>query len=112
MQTGGDCSKNVSSAGRRERMREAAHYTVVLAVWPMALLLVGLLIAVGIDSYIRKHQKRIMLIICAPVFRLLIDKKPFNEALFGRDSIVFFVICTVVEVIAYCVRQVKKAGKQ
>jgi len=73
---------------------------------------VGLLIAVGIDSYIRKHQKRIMLIICAPVFRLLIDKKPFNEALFGRDSIVFFVICTVVEVIAYCVRQVKKAGKQ
>ena len=46
------------------------------------------------------------------VFRLLIDKKPFNEALFSRDSIVFFVICAVVEVIAYYVRQVKKAGKQ
>jgi len=46
------------------------------------------------------------------VFRLLIDKKPFNEGLFGRDSIVFFVICTVVEVIAYYVGQVKKASKQ
>ena len=46
------------------------------------------------------------------VFRLLVDKKPFNEALFSRDSIVFFVICAVVEVIAYYVRQVKKAGKQ
>jgi len=35
-----------------------------------------------------------------------------REALFGRDSIDFFVICTVVEVIACCVRPVKKAGKQ
>lgn len=32
-----------------------AHYTEVLAVWPMALLLVGLLIAVGIDAYIQKQ---------------------------------------------------------
>lgn len=46
------------------------------------------------------------------VFRLLIDKKPFKEALFGRDSIVFFVICTVVEVIVYFVGQVKKDEKQ
>ena len=45
------------------------------------------------------------------VFRLLIDKKPLNEALFGRDSIIFFIICTVVEVIVYCVRQARKAGK-
>ena len=46
------------------------------------------------------------------VFRLLIDKKPFNKALFGRDSIVFFVICTVVEVIGYYLKQAKKSGKQ
>ena len=46
------------------------------------------------------------------VFRLWIDKKPFSDALFGRDSIVFFVICTVAEVIGYYVRQVRKAGKQ
>lgn len=46
------------------------------------------------------------------VFRLLIDKKPFKEALFGSDSIVFFVICAVVEVIVYYVQQAKKAEKQ
>lgn len=43
------------------------------------------------------------------VFRMLIDKKPFNEALFGRGSIVFMVICIVVEVIAYYLKQAKKA---
>ena len=54
-------------------MREAvyqfihAHYMEVLAVLPMAFLLIGLLIAVGIDSYIQKQQKRIMLSICAPL---------------------------------------------
>ena len=54
-----------------EKMREAlywfihAHYTDVLSILPSTLLLVGLLIAVGIDSYIQKWQKQIMLIICA-----------------------------------------------
>ncbi len=43
------------------------------------------------------------------VFRMLIDKKPFSEALFGRDSIVFLVICTVVEAIVYFVKQARKA---
>ena len=47
------------------------HYTDVLSILPTALLLIGLLIAVGIDSYIQKRQKRIMLIICALVFSLI-----------------------------------------
>ena len=46
------------------------------------------------------------------VFRMLIDKIPFSEALFSRDSIVLLVICAVVEVIAYYVREIKKAKKQ
>ena len=45
------------------------------------------------------------------VFRLLIDKKPVGEALFGWDSIVFLVICTVAEVVVYYVSQVKKGKK-
>ena len=58
-------------------MREAlyqfiqAHYTDVLSILPTTLLLVGLLIAGGIDSYIQKWQERIMLIICALVFSLI-----------------------------------------
>lgn len=43
---------------------------------------------------------------------MLIDKAPFKEALFGRDSIILLVICLLVEVIAYYVRQVKKTGKK
>lgn len=46
------------------------------------------------------------------VFRMLIDKIPFSEALFSRDSIVLLVICAVVEVIAYYVREIKMAKKQ
>ena len=34
-----------------------AHYTEILAVFPMALLLIGLFIAVGIDQYILKQKK-------------------------------------------------------
>ncbi len=45
------------------------------------------------------------------VFGLLVDKKPFSEALFCRDSIIFLVICTVVEIIVYYVREVGKAKK-
>ena len=48
-----------------------AHYTEILAVFPMALLMIGLLIAVGIDQYIQKQKKRIMLMICALVFSLI-----------------------------------------
>ena len=48
-----------------------AHYTEILAILPMMLLLTGLVIAVGIDPYIQKRQKRILLIICALVFSLI-----------------------------------------
>ena len=33
-----------------------AHYTEILAVFPMVLLLTGLFIAVGIDQYIQKQK--------------------------------------------------------
>ena len=46
------------------------------------------------------------------VFRMLIDKAPLKEALFSEGSIVLLVICLVVEVVAYCVQQVRKSGKQ
>ena len=58
-------------------MREAlyrfihAYNTEILAVLPVTLLLTGLLIAAGIDPYIRKRQRRTMLIICALVFSLI-----------------------------------------
>lgn len=46
------------------------------------------------------------------VFKLLIDKKPFKEALFDRDSIVFLVIATIVEIVIYYVSQVRKIRKK
>lgn len=43
------------------------------------------------------------------VFKMLIDKKPIKEALLDRDSIVFLIIVTIVEVILYYFTKVKKA---
>ena len=45
------------------------------------------------------------------VFQMLIDREPFKEALFGRDSIVFLVVIVVVEIVVIYLGQVKKAGK-
>lgn len=45
------------------------------------------------------------------VFQMLIDKEPFKEALFGRDSIVFLVIIVIVEIVAIYLREAKKAAK-
>lgn len=39
-----------------------AHYTEILAVFPVILLLIGLSIATGIDQYILRWKRRIMLI--------------------------------------------------
>ena len=64
-----------------EKMRAAlyqfiqAHYTFVLSILPTTLLL----ISVGIDSYIQKRQKRIMLIICALVFNLIVQDYLDND---------------------------------
>ena len=46
------------------------------------------------------------------VFKLLIDKDPLKEALFGRDSIIFLIIVTIVEMVIYYVADVRKARKQ
>lgn len=46
------------------------------------------------------------------VFRLLIDKKPFKEALFGRDSIIFLIIVVIVEIIIYYVDLYRKSKKK
>lgn len=44
------------------------------------------------------------------VFRALVDKKPVGEALFGRSSLVFLVIITVVEIVLYYFTSAKKKG--
>jgi len=46
------------------------------------------------------------------VFRMLIDKQPFKEALFCRESIVFLIIFLIVEIVMFYVTQVRKSGKQ
>ena len=48
-----------------------AHYTEVLAIFPVVLLLIGLSIATRIDQYILRWKRRIMLIISALVFSLI-----------------------------------------
>ena len=45
------------------------------------------------------------------VFQMLIDKEPFGEALFGRDSIIFLVIVALAEVVFYYLRKAKGAKK-
>ena len=74
-------------------MREAlyqfiqAYYTGALSILPSTLLLIGLLIAVGIDSYIQKRQKRIMLIICALVFSLIAQNSLDDLLTVGKPMI-------------------------
>ena len=90
-------------------MREAlyrfihARYTEVLAALPVALLLIGLLIAVGIDSYIQKRQKRIMLIICALVFSLIAQNLLDHLLTVGRPRIL---LRRVVDIYGYSIRPV------
>ena len=61
----GDDQKNLKYMTRKEddeAMHEAiyqfihVHYTEILAVFPMVMLLIGLWIAVGIDQYILKQK--------------------------------------------------------
>ena len=90
-------------------MREAlfqfihAHYIEVLAVLPMTFLLIGLLIAVGIDSYIQKWQKRIMLTICAMVFSLIVQNLFDHLVTIGPPRIM---LRRVVDVYGYSIRPV------
>jgi len=43
---------------------------------------------------------------------MLIDKKPFKEAMFDRDSIIFLIAVVIIEAIACYVIEVRKARKQ
>ena len=80
-----------------------AYYTDVLSTLPTTLLLIGLLIAVVIDSYIQKGQKRIMLIICGLVFSLIVQNVLDNWLTFGRPMIM---LRTVIDIYGYAIRPV------
>ena len=80
-----------------------AHYTEILAVFPMVLLLIGLFIAVGIDQYIQKQKKRIMLIICALVFSLIAQNFLDNRLTYGTPMIL---LRKVIDIYGYSIRPV------
>ena len=80
-----------------------AHYTEILAVFPMVLLLNGLWIAVGIDQYIQKQIKRIMLIICALVFSLIAQNFLDNWLTYGTPMIT---LRKVIDIYGYSIRPV------
>ena len=90
-------------------MREAlshfiqAYYMDVLSILPSTLLLIGLLIAVGIDSYIQKWQKQIMLTICALVFSLIVQNIMDNWLALGKPMIM---LRRVVDIYGYSIRPV------
>lgn len=46
------------------------------------------------------------------VFQVLLDKKPLAEGLFGRSSIFFLIVFTVVETVVYYIAESKKNGKE
>lgn len=46
------------------------------------------------------------------VFKMLIDKKPFKEAMSDRDSIIFLVLVAILEIAIYFVVDARKAKKQ
>ena len=79
------------------------HYTEVLAVEPMVLLLIGLFIAVEIDSYIQNEKKRIMLVICALVFSLIAQNYLDNLLTFGKPRIV---LRRMIDIYGYSIRPV------
>lgn len=43
------------------------------------------------------------------VFRMLIDKKPFKQAMFSADSLIFLAAVTIIQMIGYYIRINKKA---
>ena len=77
------------------------HYTEVLSAGPMLLLLVGLLIALGIDDYIQKQQKKTMLIVCALVFSLIGQNYLDHLLTVGKPDVV---LRRVVDIYGYAIR--------
>ncbi len=45
-------------------------------------------------------------------FRMLIDGKPFQEALFSADSLIFLAVLTVMDIVLYYITISKNAKKQ
>jgi len=80
-----------------------AHYTVILAVLPILFLLIGLFIAVWIDAYTQKRQKRIMLVICALVFSLIAQNLMDHLLTIGEPMIM---LRRVVDIYGYSIRPV------
>ena len=80
-----------------------AYYTEILAVWPVMLLLIGLFIAVEMDSYIQKEKKRTMLIICALVLSLIAENYLDNLLTYGRPRII---LRKVIDIYGYSIRPV------
>ena len=80
-----------------------AHYTEILAVFPMVLLLTGLLIAVGIDQYIQQQKKRIMLFVCALVFSLIAQNFLDNWLAYGTRMIL---LRKAIDIYGYSIRPV------
>ena len=80
-----------------------AHYTEILAVFPMVLLLAGLFIAVGIDQYIQKQKKRIMLVSCALVFSLIAQNFLDNWLAYGTQMIL---LRKAIDIYGYSIRPV------
>ncbi len=99
-------SKQDVEGGERQ-MKEAlyqfihGHYTEMLAVLPMALLLVGLLIAVGIDAYLQKRKKQIMLMICVLVFSLIMQNLVDHLLTVGKPAIM---LKRAVDIYGYSIR--------
>ncbi len=99
-------SKQDVEGGERQ-MKEAlyqfihGHYTEMLAVLPMALLLVGLLIAVGIDAYLQKRKKQIMLMICVLVFSLNMQNLVDHLLTVGKPAIM---LRRAVDIYGYSIR--------
>ena len=79
------------------------NYVELLAIVPCIFLLGGLLIAVGNDSYMRKDQKRTMLILIALVFTLVIQNMTDNR-LAERELMV--IPRTLAAIYGYSVRPV------
>ena len=69
----------------------------------MALLLAGLFIAVGIDQYIQKQKKRILLIICALVFSLIAQNFLDNRLAYGTPVIL---LRKAIDIYGYSIRPV------
>ena len=80
-----------------------AHYTEILAVLPVLLLLIGLYLAVRIDPYIKKKQRQIMLIICVLVFSLIAENELDYLLTTGQPMVIFRIL---VDIYGYSVRPV------